>query len=89
MGLSNEISNEIIEYNVIKITTMDKKRYIGIILFIVGVIVAAIGSLWQSSWNEVTSIAISGPYANTVGVVGLAVLMVAIYFLTWPVKGKR
>jgi hypothetical protein len=48
------------------------------------VIVAAIGSLWESYWNEVTLIALSGPYASTVGIVGLAILMVGVYLLTLP-----
>jgi hypothetical protein len=63
---------------------MVKKRYVGIILCVLGVIVAAIGSLWESYWNEVTLIALSGPYASTVGIVGLAILMVGVYLLTLP-----
>jgi hypothetical protein len=51
---------------------MSKKKYGGIILCALGVIVSGIGSLWQESWNEVTLIAKEGPYAMTVGVAGVA-----------------
>jgi hypothetical protein len=63
---------------------MGKKRYIGIIICVLGVIVAAIGSLWESYWNKVTLIAISGPYSSKVGIAGLAILMVGVFLLTWP-----
>jgi hypothetical protein len=66
---------------------MTKKKYIGIVLCTLGVIIAAIGSLWQVSWNEFL-IAESGPYALTVGFVGVVVLIAGVYFLTWPLTWK-
>jgi uncharacterized membrane protein YidH (DUF202 family) len=67
---------------------MTKKKYIGIVLCVLGITIAGVGSLWQASWNEVTLIAKSGPYASTVGFAGVVILIAGVYFLTWPLTSK-
>jgi hypothetical protein len=48
------------------------------------VIVAAVGSLWQSSWDWAYLFAKRGPYANTVGGVGLPIVAAVSYLLNSP-----
>jgi len=68
---------------------MTKKRYAGIILCTVGVIVAGIGLFWGSSWIDSRFPNWKeGPYAMTVGAGGLAIVMAGVFFLTWPPTWK-
>jgi hypothetical protein len=65
---------------------MNNARFVGIILSVAGVIIAGIGSLWNSYWNVDFSRYLSGPYAYTVGIVGVVILCIGIYFLTYERK---
>jgi hypothetical protein len=59
---------------------MSKLRYIAIILSVAGFTIAGVGSLWDSSWDQ-NFIAKGGPYAGSVGIVGLGVFFAGIYLL--------
>jgi hypothetical protein len=67
----------------------DIARYVGIIGLLLGVIVAAIGSLWNSSRNESSLFYEPGPYAMTVGIGGFLIFMAGLFILTLRPKQKR
>jgi hypothetical protein len=59
---------------------MKTGTYIGLILSVTGVIIAGFGSYYELDKSRFYE---PGPYANTVGIGGLVVLVIGIYFLTY------
>ena len=62
---------------------MDKPRKLGIVLLIAGFVVSGIGTLWGSSYENII-LPKERPYAYTIGIGGLIILMAGIFFLTQP-----
>jgi hypothetical protein len=53
---------------------LSKLRYIAAILSVAGFIIAGVGSIWGSSWDQ-NYIAKGGPYAGSVGIAGLGIFL--------------
>lgn len=64
---------------------MYKASVIGIILLVAGFIVAGVGSYAGAKCNNAFLFPAceSGPHAYTVGIGGLVIMMVGIYFVTY------
>lgn len=64
---------------------MHKLAVLAIILCVGGFIVAGVGSYAGAKCNSVFLFPVcqSGPYAYTVGIAGVVILMVGIYILTY------
>jgi hypothetical protein len=60
---------------------MNKSTYIGLTLLIAGFVIAGVGSFWGSSRDQYF-IAYEGPYAYSVGYLGVAIFMAGVYFIT-------
>ena len=61
---------------------MNKIMVIGLIVLTSGFIVSGIGTFVGSSWSFSHPTSIGGPYASTVGIAGLIILMAGIYIIT-------
>ena len=61
---------------------MNKIKGVGVIVLALGFIVAGIGTFVGSDWSFNNMSGKAGPYAYTVGIAGLVVLLVGIYFIT-------
>lgn len=61
---------------------MNKIMVIGLIVLASGFIVAGIGTFVGSNWSLDHPTSSGGPYAYTVGIAGLVILMAGIYIIT-------